>query len=241
MLIGHVTNAKDHSPVPDADIWMPLSDTHTRSDSTGRFRLSGLQAGRQFVIVRRLGFDELTDTVTFQSGKELVRDFALGDQPVSLDTVRTTSRVVKYRSPQLRAFEERRLRGVGQYIAEDVMRKNDALSVATLLAARLPGASIVGYKSQSFIQSNRAAGIAQPFRALQNDRHSPVGCWLAVYVDGLALFSGPPGDAPDLSRMFVDDFAGAEFYPGGASVPAQFNMIRTANCGVILLWTRENR
>lgn len=241
MLTGHVVNAKDHGPVPDADVWMPASDTHTRSDSTGRFRLTGLQVGKQFAIIRRLGFDELTDTITLRSGQELVRDFALEGQPVSLDTVHTTSRIVKYHSPQLRAFEERRQGGVGRYIAEDVMRKNDALSVATLLAARLPGMSIVGYKSQSFAQSNRAAGIATPFRALQNDRHSPMGCWLAVYVDGQALFSGPPGDAPDLSRMFVDDYAGAEFYPGGASVPAQFNMIRTANCGVLLLWTREFR
>jgi len=38
--------------------------------------------------------------------------------------------------------------------------------------------------------------------------------------------------------MRVDQFAGVEFYPGGATIPSQYNKTGSS-CGVLLLWTRE--
>jgi hypothetical protein len=63
---------------------------------------------------------------------------------------------------------------------------------------------------------------------------------VSVYYDGAPLYTGAPDtDAPDMRSFRVDEFAGIEYYAGGASVPAQFNNTRESNCGVLLLWTRE--
>ena len=60
-----------------------------------------------------------------------------------------------------------------------------------------------------------------------------------MYLDGLALYIGPPQPAPDLTKILVRDLAGAEFYQGSAALPAQFSAIKSSDCGVLLLWTRE--
>jgi hypothetical protein len=36
----------------------------------------------------------------------------------------------------------------------------------------------------------------------------------------------------------TNQFAAVEYYPGGASVPAEYNSTG-GGCGVLLLWTRE--
>ena len=49
----------------------------------------------------------------------------------------------------------------------------------------------------------------------------------------------PPQSAPDMARMPVLEYAGVEFYGGGAVIPAQYNSITNNDCGVLLLWTRD--
>jgi len=42
----------------------------------------------------------------------------------------------------------------------------------------------------------------------------------------------------DLEKMRVNEYAGIEYYPGGSTIPTQYN--RTgSSCGVLLFWTRE--
>ena len=82
-------------------------------------------------------------------------------------------------------------------------------------------------------------GGSAPPQAEPGQKDSPRGCWVAVYLDGLALYIGPPQPAPDLTKILVRDLAGAEFYQGSAALPAQFSAIKSSDCGVLLLWTRE--
>lgn len=66
-------------------------------------------------------------------------------------------------------------------------------------------------------------------------------CPVTLYVDGLPIYS-PMGfsEMPDLDRYDVSQIAGVEFYPGGASLLPKFNT--TGNvCGVLLIWTRDQR
>ena len=48
----------------------------------------------------------------------------------------------------------------------------------------------------------------------------------------------PEAGDNNLQQMRVDQFAGVEFYPGGATIPSQYNKTGSS-CGVLLLWTRE--
>ena len=40
-----------------------------------------------------------------------------------------------------------------------------------------------------------------------------------------------------IEKLRVEEFAGIEFYAGGASVPVQYNKTGSS-CGVLLLWSR---
>jgi hypothetical protein len=235
-LTGRVVS-EDGNPIPGADVSVAGNDRHGRTDSLGHFRLYGLPRGKQFVQIRRIGFRERLDTVTLRAGREIVRDFALERSPVVLDTMRTTSPIVAYRKPMLQEFEMRRHSGTGRYIAEEVLRKNDQQSIGQFLGGRLGGMNLVGYKSALFAGSIRNQGGTL---AIPDDSRSPRGCWIAIYEDGVPLYTGAPStNAPDLHSIRIDRYAGIEFYPGGASMPARFNSTKEANCGVLLLWTRE--
>jgi hypothetical protein len=241
-LTGRVVHQGDAKPIADAEVALIPGGMTTRTDSSGQFRFYGLPSGKQLVQVRRIGFADQRDTISLHAGHEAVKEFALESRFVTLDTVRTTSPMVQYRSPRLQGFEMRRAEGFGRFIAEDVMRKNDNMSVAGLLPARIPGLSMVGYKAASYAKASRASAVDPSdttTRTDVSDARSPIGCWVAVYVDGIALYTGPPAPAPDLSAMHVGDYAGVEFYADGASLPSQYNSRRSKGCGVLLLWTRE--
>ena len=68
-------------------------------------------------------------------------------------------------------------------------------------------------------------------------------CPVALYVDGLPIFSpGPNGTdsrmVPDFDTYNTGDYAGVEYYAGGGSVPERYNATNNS-CGVLLLWTKR--
>jgi hypothetical protein len=204
-----------------------------------------LSTGRYTIEIRRVGYGLLTDTVSVEEGDVRQRQFRL-ERAVLMDTVETTVPAVRYLSPNLRGFEERRTSGRGYYIAEEELRKSESRSLGSVLK-RIPGIAVSGHRSAEYVASSRSAGMGQagalarvpPPKANPEDRSSPRGCWVAVFMDGIALYLGPPQPAPDLTQFQVRDLAGVEFYSGPAGVPAQFSTMRSSDCGVLLLWTRE--
>ena len=88
-------------------------------------------------------------------------------------------------------------------------------------------------------------GVKDRLGQVYGARYGPVRpgdkemCWLTVYMDGVLTYSrkngGPP---PNFKDIATNQFAGVEFYAGGASLPAQYNA-SDSGCGTLLLWTRE--
>ena len=246
---GRVVRVGDGSPIADADVWAILGDAHVRTDTAGQFHLYGLKNGAQLVQVRRIGFAPHRDTITLRPGEEVARQFTLETQVANLDTVRTTAGAsrVKYISPSLQAFETRRAQGIGHYVAEAELRQNDSKPLSSILSSHIPGIHLIGYGGSMFLASSRgnARVLADP-----SDKKSPRGCWVAVYIDGIQIYTGAANDAdplttlsmsppaPDMARMPITDFGGVEFY-SDANVPAQFAGPKATSCGTLLLWTRE--
>ena len=239
--VGSVINETTGAPVAGAEIWLVLDDVRVTTDSSGRFAIHGVSPQRHFVQVRRVGSVVRRDTVMLFAGRQTERQFRLTSQSVVLDTVRAVATGGRYISPALRGFEERRATGHGHFIAEDELRKNDNRTVENVLR-QLPGIVVATSRTGAYAASNRGGGVS-PSRGLPRadptDPMSPRGCWVAVYLDGVPIYAGPPQPAPDLARMQVQDFAAVEFYPGGATVPIQYNATKKNDCGVLLLWTRE--
>jgi hypothetical protein len=65
---------------------------------------------------------------------------------------------------------------------------------------------------------------------------------VTLYVDGVVVFNSAnnksTADIPDLALFRAADYAGIEYYAGGASMPTKFNFT-SSGCGVLLLWSRE--
>jgi hypothetical protein len=239
-LYGVVLNASNGARLGGAEVRVEAIGRLVVTDSLGRFVFVGLQPGPARFSVRRLGYIAQEDTVTVRVDSSAVREVRMVQQPISLDTVSTTARARPYISPSLRAFEERRRMGIGRFITDSTLRKNDQTTLATALRI-LPGTRIQSYRASSYLMSSRGKStIGLLPRADPADPNSPRGCWVAVYQDGIAIYSGDAGSAaPDLQRLQVREYGAVEYYAGGASKPVQYSGIKASDCGVLLLWTRE--
>jgi hypothetical protein len=244
VLFGRVLDAQSGAPLANAEI--NFAQKRVTTDSSGKYRLTDVAAGVNAIQVRRLGYELLQQNVSVIIGVESETDFRLA-RVVSLDTVQTKATAIKYISPALTQFEERRKMGIGKFIDEATMRKNDDRTLGNTLK-RLPGVRVHIYNSSEYVASSRSSGGGQAGalrgggapRADPQRADSPRACWVAVYLDGLMIYNGDPRQAaPDMNKILVRELAGAEFYSGSASAPAQFSAIKSSDCGVLLLWSRE--
>ena len=246
-LTGRVTDSRSGVALPATELVIASLQRRTVTDSGGEYQFSELPGGTHSIQVRRLGYQLFTQDVSVIMGAEADANFRLV-RVVTLDTVQTKAAATKYTSPGLRGFEERRKIGIGNFIDEAALRKNDNRTLGNVLK-RISGIRVFAYQSGEFVANSRrsgagqagsltAGGRAEP-RADPSKRDSPRGCWVSVYLDGIAIFQGSPDPAPDLGRVLVRELAAVEYYQGTASMPAQFATIRPTDCGVLLLWTRE--
>jgi hypothetical protein len=145
-------------PVPGAEITILGLDQTQRTSPAGEYRLAAVPSGSHIITVRAIGFALLTDTATITPAAILVRDFVIRSRPVMLDSVVT--RAPHYIAPRLRAFEARRAEGIGRFISEDQLRKNDSRPLKEILRSLVPGLLIRRpfQGTGSYLASNRNAG-----------------------------------------------------------------------------------
>jgi hypothetical protein len=233
-----------------AQIYFPALRIGVTANYVGQFRLMQLPAGSFLVEVRHIGYAIAYDTVELVAGRTTRRDFILSLQAVRLDSVRVTDRAPEWRSPGLRAFEERRRLAIGSFISSEQLRKEDDRDFDQVLRRNISGLRIVTELSSAWAASNQPTGISNglrraPRRSIQDPTSMSMpsvdACWASVFVDGVRIYDrGSDKDTPppDLSRLHTRDYDGVEFYSGGASVPVEYNTTG-GGCGVLLLWTRE--
>ncbi|HXD48586.1 MAG TPA: carboxypeptidase-like regulatory domain-containing protein [Gemmatimonadaceae bacterium] len=247
VLRGRVVRQSDGAPIAGADVWSATADRHATTDSTGAFTIDHLASGVHLVQVRRLGFDVSRDTVRISAEHENVRTYALAVQAARLDTVRTRAANRSYISPQLQAFEERRLSGQGgHFISDSVFRRNENTTLANLIASRVPGVMLQPLGIGQVLASTRKQCQGLAFQHSGKCKEGIPDCYVTIYVDGALYYTPPPPMSnsggpppPDLSRSLdPTQFAGAEFYAGGASAPAGMHS-NDQGCGTLWLWTRE--
>ena len=245
VLRGHVVQSGTGAPIAGADVWVISLEQHRATDSAGAFLFRGLQSGLQLVEIRRVGYGVVHDTVRIAADHENVRTYALAAQATTLDTVKTVSGAQKYLSPRLQAFEERRLSGQGgHFISDSVFRNNESTTMGNLVESRVPGLTLL--RGTTLVSTHKQCrGLVLLGSRKGSSCHAGGGqdCYVAIYVDGTLYYRAQMADEgippPDFSRAFdVSNFAGAEFYAGGASAPAAMHS-DDDGCGSLWLWTRE--
>jgi len=246
-LVGTVARDSAGHMIGGAEIRISQINRTATTNYLGEFGIAAIPAGRYEVTLRAVGFTRLTDTVEIKANAVTEREFVLGQVVVALDTVKTTGTGERRRAPGLAGMEERRRSGQGGYfITEDLLRQSDARQMAGVVSGRIPGVSQVFIGSAVYLSSGRTIGDGGPvFR--KKPSGSPNQCFVTVYMDGIRIWNGPwdgPSDRehpppPDFGHMGVTEYGGIEYYPGGASLPMQFNGTSGTGCGTLLLWTRD--
>ena len=242
-LAGTVMRDSSGTALASAEVTLPDLKRSTTSNYRGEFSLSGLPAGRHAVVIRRLGFAPLIDTVAIQAGSTVDREFVLLETAVQLDSVRVAAPERKYISPHLQEFDERRKLGFGHFITEEELRKEDNRSFVNVIASRVPGIRVFRpdprNPSSEYLGSTRKCGDGP---AILSCKGGGSYCPVTMYIDGVVVFNGATEKErafiPDLGKYATNQYAGVEFYAGAATIPPKYNMTGSG-CGVLLLWTRE--
>jgi len=241
-LLGTVLRDSAGEALGGAEVTIAGSSQRTVTNYQGGFRVNALPAGRYVLTIPHVGFAPLVDTVVLASGQRLEREYVMIAQPVALDSVRVTAPERKYISPNLNAFEERRKSGRGGYfITDSLLRANDDRRLGGVIAGHVSGLALVSKGASDYLASTRKCGPGPTLLTCG----AGLTCWVAVYIDGIRIYDasmdvygrGSP-QRPDFARLNARDYAGVEFYAGGASTPIQYTSTGS-DCGTLLLWTRE--
>ena len=87
---GTVTDSESMSPVSGAQVFVAGTAVGTLSGAQGTYRLEGVPAGQQTITVRLIGYRELSQAVTVQSGQVATADFAVTQTALRLQDIVVT-------------------------------------------------------------------------------------------------------------------------------------------------------
>ncbi len=136
---GTVTDAESLAPVAGAQVFIAGTTIGTLSGPEGTYRLDGAPAGEQTVTVRLIGYRELSQTVTVQSGQVATADFSIEQTALRIQDIVVTGVVGE--TPQVKLpFTVERLS------AQDF--PVPAADVSSLLTAKVAGVSVVSGSGQ---------------------------------------------------------------------------------------------
>jgi hypothetical protein len=217
---GIVRDSADQA-VANADIIARPSGKRTRSDSTGRFVLAGLDGGKYTIVGRKLGYTPANYDVSLSSNGKVDIKLVLEHRMPTLDTVivradRTCSRAT------LDGFACRRHSGGGVFLDYTDIDDKEPIWTADIFR------DIPGFRVD--VRSTRYGLVRVPTR--------PLGC-ISSLVDGF-----PPSAARPIPESPYDLIA-VEIYTKADSVPREYQMYtwprgdvtRTGRCSVVVYWT----
>lgn len=196
-------------PLPGVQLRVVETAATARTDSSGRFAMSGLPAGTQLLEAKRVGYRIVQQPVQLLAGRDVAAAVELR-RIVSLDSVLVVARRSRYRE-----FERNRRNGFGHFLTEDEIAKRHPFETTDLLRA-LPGFRISGSGYDAKVYGARA-GL----------RLSGQPCEANVVIDGI--------QHQDINWLQPSDIGAMETYSGLAGAPLQYD----SGCGLIVIWTKR--
>ena len=201
---------------PLRDVSAPPTTVFSRrmfTDEEGRFRVTGMPAGRVMLAVRRIGYRPATRELVVPSVEPVA--VSLDAVPQGLSTVVVRDRRVKYTGWAAR-FYERRDRGFGRFITKEELDRRNAIRTTDVLRM-VPGMQVVSTPTGNRLR-------------LRSSRCDPF-----IWLDGTPASAG----YLDVDAFAPNTLEGIEVYSGVGTVPVELRGPRGEEaCGVIALWTR---
>jgi hypothetical protein len=233
LIRGQVVREPEGEPVPGVTLHL-LADageevSRVLSDEVGGFALPVGSGSAYRIRGTRIGHAELlTERFTMETGDTLDVLLRMGPQPITLSEIEVVARARPPRAGRVAGFYERAERGFGTFLTRDDIERRGPVRLVHMLAEHGMEVTPVGGSAFTLGIVNRRTNCAP-----------------MVYVDGIRMThrqrrggAGAIGEAGEAVGL-VDplDVEGVEIYRGGATVPGEFGG-STAQCGVILIWTR---
>jgi len=218
-VLGRVVN-KQGVPVEGARVTLNGTGASTLTRAGGEFLLDSLPAGTQAITVRHLGYAPTEVPVELSSRAPARVNVQMGPYVPVLETREVVSR-------QDQGLERvgwtSRKRGAssGYFIGPDQIEARKATQVTDLLTTT-PGIRVEGTMGRMMLTATRTAG--------RN------GC-VNVFVDGSRWEQLQAGDLDSFVRP--QEVAAIEVYPGGGSMPVEFQS-SGGDCAAVVMWTKLN-
>jgi hypothetical protein len=186
-------------------------------------------------------------------------EVAAQEKPQPLPTVAVKDSAEPVRSAKLREFDRRRDKGIGHFLTEVDLEKDQYRQLSDALK-KLPGVAMVRAKRASGVSSSAVFAVSargSSTIALE----SPVfgkNCPVAVWLDGVPVYrgfdralvmtnpatgtrmapSGPLSEPPfDINSIMTNHVAAVEFYSGPGTMPPELNATQ-GTCGALVIWTK---
>ena len=111
LMVGAVLADTGAIPIANAEVWFPTLRRAVRTDGLGHYQVAGLPMGTHLLLVRTLGFEAISATVTVRTTQPMPVDFLLTPISIKLASMVVTA---SNRSRRLAEFEGRKKFGTGQ-------------------------------------------------------------------------------------------------------------------------------
>ena len=195
------------------------------TDSVGAFRFSVAGADSYSLLVRRLGYTPQRFAVEWAQAA-IPLDLALVPIPRAIGEVAVTAPAAT--SARVAGFEDRMSRhGGGTFINRQQLDEWHSMRMSDVMR-RVSGVKLIDSSGVLLVASTRGYKV----NLLKPDFMAP--CILRVGIDGQVKEWGFPVNSID-----PDQIHGVEVYNGPATIPPEFNALRTdAQCGLVMIWTR---
>jgi hypothetical protein len=228
-LAGTVATDSSERRLPNAEISFPKFNRNTRSDSAGNFRVAGLEAGVHDVVIRLIGYEQISTTLKFEEAKTLRAKFLLRPTATPLAEVSVKDTVSPYRI-RLADFEARRKTGIGRFLTAEVFEAAAGSHLGEVITMKLPNARLTRYQGIDGVIASTRSGVG-----LGRGSRPGTPCPMQVILNGQVMYRGEmtPFSLREVTTAHV---IGLEFY-SVANTPAQYGGTG-ASCGTVAIWTK---
>lgn len=240
-LAGVVVADGGLEPLSEVEISIPLLGRRVRTNERGQFRLSDIEASEHEVVVRRIGYQQISQSVVFSPGRSLQREYILS-RVRTLDTIAVTA------NRRMSNFEENRKIGLGRFLTRAEIEKMENRKMAEILESVGAFTLRVGWRAwvtggnrgpRSLMnrgpmnRGGRCAGLEGGAEKLGCQ------CFAHVYLDDNLIYNGEGGSiVPDINAIAPASIEAIEFYKGPATTPLKYSRLNS-ECGVLVLHTRR--
>ncbi|HUR00321.1 MAG TPA: carboxypeptidase regulatory-like domain-containing protein [Gemmatimonadaceae bacterium] len=206
-------------PLEDARVEVSGTEVLAATDKDGSFALNNVPVGTQLIVFRKVGYASQSLAIDVLPNQQPRLAVALPKFVSYLDPVVVTARVSH--ALETVGFEERKKRGLGQYVTAADIEKHNYNYMTEIVRSRVPFAQL----------ERRTSG---PALIQQRRTTSRGGACVRYFVDDVEWFQI---SATDIDAINPKEVAGIEFYRG-SSTPVRYSSGAVGDCTTVVIWTK---